>query len=205
MTIFYLLSFCPCLIVCSELPFSESLYSIRTSRFISAVHELTRFCPMWGFTELNFWTHLRAIFVLCVPFYKPAFAIICLTTIRFSIIDILSYQETFIWFSMPGSLAQWRGEIGVFYNSTFTFSNILIFCLVLSLPYGHIFCKLDLIKLLFLVISLILNGIMLFHFKKCRNNSLAIGVYTLTTLFLIIISNLLEYLWVASRIISLRG
>ena len=67
---------------------------------------------------------------------------------------------------MPGSLAQWRGEIGVFYNNTFTFSNILIFCLVLSLPYGHTFCKLDLIKLLFLVISLILNGIMLFHFKK---------------------------------------
>ena len=46
---------------------------------------------------------------------------------------------------------------------------------------------------------------MLFHFKKCRNNSLTIGVYPLTTLYLFIVSNLLECLWVASRIVSLSG
>ena len=108
-------------------------------------------------------------------------------------------------FSMPVSLVQWRGEIGAFYNNTLVFSKISIFHLLLSLPYGSIFCRLDLIKLLFLIISLILNGIMFFHFKKCRNNNLKIGVYLFTTIYLLIISNLQEYLWVASRIISLSG
>ena len=46
---------------------------------------------------------------------------------------------------------------------------------------------------------------MFFHFKKCRNNNLKIGVYLFTTIYLLIISNLLEYLWVALRIISLSG
>ena len=46
---------------------------------------------------------------------------------------------------------------------------------------------------------------MFFHVKKCRNNNLKIGVYRFTTIYLLIISNLLEYLWVASRIISLSG
>ena len=45
----------------------------------------------------------------------------------------------------------------------------------------------------------------MFHFKKCRNNNLKIGVYLFTTIYLLIISNFLEYLWVASRIISLSG
>ena len=108
-------------------------------------------------------------------------------------------------FSMSVSLAQWCGEIGAFYNNTLTFSRISTYYLLLSLPYGSIFCRLDLIKLLFLIISLILNGIMFFHFKKCRNNNLKIGVYLFTTIYLIIISNLLEYLWVASRINSLSG
>ena len=106
---------------------------------------------------------------------------------------------------MPVSLAQWRGEMDAFYNNTLTFSKISSFFLLLSLPYGSIFYRLHLIKLLFLIISLILNGIMFFHFKKCRNNNLKIGVYLLTTIYLLIISNLLEYLWVALRIISLSG
>ena len=106
---------------------------------------------------------------------------------------------------MSASLAQWREEIGAFYNSTRAFYKISIFYLILSLPYRSIFCRLVLIKLLFLIISLILNGIMFFHFKKCRNNSLIIGVYPFTTIYLLIISNLLEYLWVALRIISLSG
>ena len=46
---------------------------------------------------------------------------------------------------------------------------------------------------------------MFFHFKKCRNNNLKIGAYLFTTIYLLIISNLLEYLWFASRIISLSG
>ena len=109
---------------------------------------------------------------------------------------------------MSASLAQWREEIGAFYNNTRAFYEISIFYLILSPPYGSIFCRLILIKLLFLIISLILNGIMFFHFKKCRNNSLTIGVYPFTTIYLLIISNLLEYLWVAFwvvRIISLSG
>ena len=106
---------------------------------------------------------------------------------------------------MPVSLAQWRGEIGVSYNNALVLSNISIFYLILSLAYGPIICRLDLIKLLFLVISLILKGLMFFHSKKCRNNSLTIGVYPLTTLYLFIVSNLLECLWVASRIVSLSG
>ena len=203
---FYLLFICSCLIVCSEIPFSESFCFIEASQFISPVQYMTHFCLMWDFTELNLRTHLRDIFVFCVPFYKPAFAIIYLAAIRFSIIDVSGYQEGFHFLlSMPVSLAQWRGEIGAFYNNTLTFSEIFTFHLLLSLPYGSIFCRLDLIKLLFLIISLILNGIMFFHFKKCRNNNLKIGVYLFTTIYLLIISNLLEYLWVASQIISLSG
>ena len=106
-------------------------------------------------------------------------------------------------FSMPVSLAQWRGEIGAFYNNRLAISKISIVYLLLSPQYGSIICRLDLIKLLFLTISLILNGIMFFHFKKCKNNNLKIGVYLFTTIYLLNISNLLEYLWVASRIISL--
>ena len=97
----------------------------------------------------------------------------------------------------------WRNRC--IYNKALGFSKISFFCLLLSLPYGSIFCRLDLIKLLFLIISLILNGIMFFHFKKCWNNNLKVGVYLFTTIYLLIISNLLEYLWVGSRIISLSG
>ena len=106
---------------------------------------------------------------------------------------------------MPVSLAQWRGEIGAFYNNTLTFSKISIFYLLLSLSYGSIFCRLDLIKLSLLIVGLILNGIIFFHFKKCRKINRKIGVYLFTTIYLLIISNLLEHLWVGSRIISLSG
>ena len=108
-------------------------------------------------------------------------------------------------FSMPVSLAQWRGEIGAFYNNTLTFSKISIFYLLLWFSRGSIFCRLDVIKLSLLIISLILNGIIFFHFKKCRKINRKIGVYLFTTIYLLIISNLLEYLWVGSRIISLSG
>ena len=105
-------------------------------------------------------------------------------------------------FSMPVSLAQWRKKIGAFYNNTLAFSNISTFCLLLPLSYGSIFCRLDLIKLPLLIISLILSEIMFFHFKKCRNINLKIGVYLFTTIYLLTISNLLEYLWFGSRIVS---
>ena len=108
-------------------------------------------------------------------------------------------------FLIPVSLAQWRGEIGAFYNNTLAFSKISIFYLLLSLSYGSIFCRLDLIKLSLLIISLILNGIIFFHFKKCRKINRKIGVYLFTTIYLLIISNLLEHLRVGSRIISLSG
>ena len=165
---FYLLFICSCLTVCSEISFSESKCFMETSQFISPVHDLTHFCLMWVFTELNLRTPLRAIFVFCVPFYKPTFAIICLTAINFSITDILSYQEGFHLFVFDVgqfSLVAWRNRC--IYNKALGFSKISFFCLLLSLPYGSIFCRLDLIKLLFLIISLILNGIMFFHFKKC--------------------------------------
>ena len=108
-------------------------------------------------------------------------------------------------FSMSVSLAQWHGHIVAFCNNTLTFSKISIFYLLLSLSYGSIFRRLDLIKLPLLIISLILNGIMFFHFKKVRNNNVKIRFYLFTTIYLLIISNLLEYLWVGSRIISLTG
>ena len=59
--------------------FTESLCYIQTSQFISTLQDLTRFCMMWIFTELNFRTLLRARFVLCDLFYKPTFLIICLS------------------------------------------------------------------------------------------------------------------------------
>ena len=188
---FYLLFICSCLIVCSEIPFSESLCFIGASQFISPIQYLTRFCFMWNSTELNLRTHLRVIRLESYVFLLLMFRVIKRVSIYL--------------FSMPVSLAQWRGEIGAFYNNTLAFSKISTFYLLLSLPYGSIFCRLDLIKLLFLIRSLILNGIMFFHFKKCRNNNLKLGVYLFTTVYLLIISNLLEYLWVASRIISLSG
>ena len=46
---------------------------------------------------------------------------------------------------------------------------------------------------------------MFFHFKKCRNINLKIGVCLFTTIYIMIISNLLEYLLVGSQIISLSG
>ena len=77
------------------IPLSESLCFIGANQFISPIQYLTRYCFMWDFTELNLRTHLRNIFVLCVPFYKPTFAIIYLTAIRFSIADVSGYQEGF--------------------------------------------------------------------------------------------------------------
>ena len=79
-----------------EIPFSEILcYIEKTTQLISAVPNLTRFCLMWGSTEINFRTHLRAIFVLCILFSISAFAMIYLTVTLFSIIEVLSYQEGF--------------------------------------------------------------------------------------------------------------
>ena len=95
-------------------------------------------------------------------------------------------------FSMPVSLDQWRGD-------TLSFSKISIFCLIVSLPYGCTFCRLP-----FLIISLILNRIMFFYFKECWNNRLTIRIYLFTTVYLLIISNVLGYLAVALRIISLK-
>ena len=92
---FYLLFICSCLIVHSEVHFSESLCFIGTSQFISSAHGLTRFCLMWVFTELNLRFHLMAIFVFCSPFYKPAFDIIYVIAIHFSIVNVSSYQEGF--------------------------------------------------------------------------------------------------------------
>ena len=92
-----------------------------------------------------------------------------------------------------------------FYKNILVFYKICIYYLILSLQYVSIFSRLDLIKLLFLIISLILNEIILLHFKKCRNNSLTIRVYLCTTIYLLIILNLLEYFWVASRVTSLSS
>ena len=49
------------------------------------------------------------------------------------------------------------------------------------------------------------NFINVYNFFKCRNNNLKIGAYLFTTMYYLIIWNLLECLWVASRIISVRG
>ena len=92
---FYLLFISSCLIVRSEIHFSESLCFIGTSQFISSAHDLTRLYLMWIFTEFNLRTHMWAVIALCVPFCKPVFDIICLIAIRFSIIDVSSYQEEF--------------------------------------------------------------------------------------------------------------
>ena len=99
---------------------------------------------------------------------------------------------------MPVSLAQCHGEIGAFYNNTLTFYKISIFYLLLSLLYGSIFYRSDLIKLLLLIISLILNRMIFFHFKKCRKIKQKIGVYLFATINLLIMLNLLEYLWIGS-------
>ena len=92
---FYLLFVCSCLIVRLEIYFNENLCFIGTSPLISSVHDLTRFCLIRVFTELNSQTHLRTVFFFCVPFYKPAFIIVYLIAFRFSVIDVLSYQEDF--------------------------------------------------------------------------------------------------------------
>ena len=176
---FYLLLICSCLIVRSEIHFSESLCFIGTSQFISSVHDLTRFCLMWVFTDFNLRTHMWAVFALCFPFYKGK----------------QRANTAHMWVS----LAQWRGEIGAFYNNRLTFSKISIF-LLLSLSYGSIFFRLDVIKLSLLIISLILRDIIFFNFKKCRKINRKIRVYLFTTIYLLIISKLLEHLWVGSEL-----
>ena len=95
LNVFYLLFICSCLIVRSEIPFNESLCLIGTIQFISSVHDLTRFFLICIFTELNLQTHLMPIIVLCIRFYNPALAIICLTTTRFSIIDVFELSRRF--------------------------------------------------------------------------------------------------------------
>ena len=103
----------------SEIPVSESLCFIRTSQFISPVHDLTYFCLTFGFTELNLRTHLRTIFNLCIPFHKPVFAIIYLTAMCFSIIDVLSYQEGFHLFVFDnGYLSTVHGEMCILQEYT---------------------------------------------------------------------------------------
>ena len=103
---FYLLFICLYLIVRSEFHFSESLCFIGISQFISSVHDLTRFCLTQVLNELNLQTHLRAVFVFCVPFYKPVFDIIYLIAIRFSIVDVSIFKRVSIYlFSIPVSLA----------------------------------------------------------------------------------------------------
>ena len=110
---FYLLIICSCLIARLEINFSESFCFIGTSQFISSVHDLTDFYLMWVFTEFNLRTHMWAVFVLCVPFYKPAFDIIYLIAIRFSIIDVSSYREGFNLFVFDAgqlSSVPWRNR-----------------------------------------------------------------------------------------------
>ena len=87
-------------------------------------------------------------------------------------------------FLMPVSLAQWSGEIGAFYNNKQTFSKISILFVTFTFIWVHI-CRLDLIRLLLLIISLILNRIMFFHFKKCRKINRKIGVYLFTNIYLL--------------------
>ena len=201
---FYLLFICSCLIVCSEVPFSESLCFIGTSQFISSLYDLTRLCLIWVFTELNFRTHLRGIFVLCVSFYKRVCAIIS-QSCDFPLMMLWVIKRVFIYlFSMLVSLTQWCEETGVFYNNTLAFSKISTFYLLLSLSHRPIFCRLDLIKLLLLIMSSVLIWIF-FHFKECRNSNLKIGACLFTTIYIFIISNLLVYFLVASQMISLSG
>ena len=88
-------------------------------------------------------------------------------------------------FSMPVSLAQWREEIGAFYNNTLTFSKISIFYVLLSLSYGSMFFRLDIIKLSLLIISLISSGTIFFNNKKCRKINRKIGAYLLPYIFLL--------------------
>ena len=127
---FYLLFIWSCLIVRLEIHFGESLRFIGISQFISSVHDLTHFCLMWVFTEFNLWTHIWAVFVLCVLFYKPAFDIISHShTFFFLLIFRVIKRVSIYLFSMPVSLSQWRGKIGAFYN-TLTFSKISIFYLL---------------------------------------------------------------------------
>ena len=61
---------------------------------------------------------------------------------------------------MPVSLAQSHGETGAFYNNTLA------------------------------IISLILNRIIFFRFKKSRTNNLTIGIYPLTIVYILTILNL---------------
>ena len=188
---------CSCLIDCSKIIFRESLCFIGTNQFISTVHGLTRFCLMWGFTESNLQSHLKTIFILCAPFYKPVFVIIYLSAILLLLLIFWVIKRVFIHlFLMLVSLGQYRREIGAFYNNTLTFPDISILYLVLLLPHGSIFCGLDSIRLLVLIITLIFNRKMFFYFLSiCDLFGLTTGVYTLTILHLLIILNFLEYLW----------
>ena len=90
----------------------------------------------------------------CVIFYFSAHVFLLTTTLFLLLMFWVIKRVSICLFSIPASLAQGRVQICAFYNNALIFSNISIFCLILSLPYRSI--------LLFQIINLIFNGKMFF-------------------------------------------
>ena len=95
---------------------------------------------------------VRYFFVVCIRFSKSAVFRISLSTIFHTIDDFLIFKRVSSFhFSMPVSLVQWRGEIGVFYDEFQVFFNSSTCCSVAALSYAFICHNFRFTKLLPLI------------------------------------------------------
>ena len=107
-------------------------------------------------------------------------------------------------FSMPVSLVQWYGEIGVFYGKFQVFFNSSTCFSEIGPSYASIYHN-CFTKFLTLILISFSPGILLSYHKKINDNALMIKSCIRSTTYFLITWSLLKYVWHDSRIIILCG
>ena len=106
---------------------------------------------------------------------------------------------------MPVSLAQWRGEVGIFYGKSQVFFNSSTCCSVVAPSCASICHNLCFTKLLTLFLISFFSGILLSYHEKINGNVLIIKPYIRSVPYFLITWSLLKYIWHDSRITILSG
>ena len=110
---------------------------------------------------------VRYFFVVCIRSSKSVVFKISLSAIFHRIDDFLIFPEgSNFRFSMPVSLVQWRGEIGIFYGKSQVFFNSSTCCSVVGPSYASICHNFCFTKLLTLILISFFSGILLSYHKK---------------------------------------
>ena len=121
--------------------------------------------------------HCSIFFVVCIQSSKSVIFKIYLSAIFHTIDDCLIFQEGFqLHFSMPVSLVQLHGEIGVCYGKFQVFFNSSTCCSVAAPPYPSISHNFCFTKLLPLILIKFFSGILL-SYKKINDNVFIIKPY----------------------------